>query len=208
LRYLHYNNIAHRDVKPANMLVSTDDRGETVMKLSDFGVSSLFDGAALRESRDVVHNTAGTVLFMAPEMMTGDSCVDIWAAGITLYMMVRGQPPIVGAKSIHELHGKLRAGVVDYRLPCFQNGSPHLLDLLQYMLDHNAETRPTIDDIVEHPYVKGLLTEMEGPAKANVSATDVERAVSYHFGGVVNAKIMSHRMKRRASNPTLSSSSS
>jgi len=65
-----------------------------------------------------------------------------------------------------------------------------------------------IDDIVEHPYVKGLLTEMEGPAKANVSATDVERAVSYHFGGVVNAKIMSHRMKRRASNPTLSSSSS
>ena len=59
LSYLHFQDIAHRDIKPGNLLLDKHDN----VKVTDFGVSQLFD-----REEDLVRNTAGTPHFMSPEM--------------------------------------------------------------------------------------------------------------------------------------------
>ena len=61
LHYCHeVKNIAHRDVKPENLML--DSQGK--LKLCDFGMSQFFSGA-----NDILKGTQGTVRFMAPELL-------------------------------------------------------------------------------------------------------------------------------------------
>jgi len=58
---VHYQNIAHRDLKPDNILVGAN--GE--VKIVDFGVSEMFQGG-----KDSVRKSAGSPAFMSPEMVS------------------------------------------------------------------------------------------------------------------------------------------
>ncbi len=89
LEYLQDINIIHRDVKPQNILVSKAGR----VKLTDLGLSIC---TSKRIAGDMSRRICGTTNFMAPEMVTGASYshgVDIWALGITLFLMVYRQYP-------------------------------------------------------------------------------------------------------------------
>ena len=93
LCYLHEHNVVHRDIKPDNILLGSDD---TVF-LADFGVSELFSP----EDDGSIQGKRGTKLFLAPELanISGDGrvadgkLVDVWALGMTLYIMLFGQIP-------------------------------------------------------------------------------------------------------------------
>jgi serine/threonine-protein kinase len=87
----HSHGVWHRDVKPANLIVTT--RGE--IKLTDFGIARLQD-----MSLTLVNSTIGTPGYMAPEQYIGEAIdhrVDIFAAGVLLYRLLTGVAPFVGS---------------------------------------------------------------------------------------------------------------
>ncbi len=91
LHKAHEEGIVHRDVKPANVMV-TD---EGVVKLLDFGLAKL-GGRTLVTKEGT---TLGTAAYMSPEQSRGedvDRRTDIWSAGVVLYQMVAGLPPFRG----------------------------------------------------------------------------------------------------------------
>ena len=89
----HSQNVVHRDVKPANLLVEKGGR----VKLTDFGVARIQDtGDATRTQGTMV----GTLKYMSPEQVKGlaiDTRADIFSAGVVLYQLLTGHRPFSGA---------------------------------------------------------------------------------------------------------------
>ncbi len=92
----HRLGIVHRDVKPANILVSRDG----VVKVADFGLARSVDAGS---SLSVEGTIVGTPHYMAPEQARGkptDGRTDIYALGATFYHLVTGRPVFEGPTPI------------------------------------------------------------------------------------------------------------
>ena len=102
LAHAHERGVLHRDVKPANILVS--DKGDTL--LADFGLGRIEGAADSKEPRMTESGKImGTPGYMAPEFISGDlkgvdARCDVYALGATLYEAITGQPPFVGKSSM------------------------------------------------------------------------------------------------------------
>jgi eukaryotic-like serine/threonine-protein kinase len=96
LGYAHRNDVIHRDVKPANVIVQTDG----VVKLLDFGIArqEKTDGHLTRTGHVI-----GTLQYMAPERLKNapfDGRSDIFSVGVMLFQLLTGQLPFTGDYSI------------------------------------------------------------------------------------------------------------
>jgi len=86
----HRAGVIHRDVKPANILLSDDGR----VLVTDFGIAKVLDGA----DRTTSSNLLGTVKYVAPEQVDGlsvDARTDVYAVGAVLYECLAGVPPFL-----------------------------------------------------------------------------------------------------------------
>lgn len=93
LEAAHNRNIVHRDVKPQNIIISTDGK----VKLSDFGI------AKATSSNTISSNVMGSVHYSSPEQVRGgysDYKSDIYSLGITMYEMVTGRVPFDGDTTV------------------------------------------------------------------------------------------------------------
>ena len=107
LQHAHQHGLIHSDVKPANFLVS--DTG--TLKVSDFGLVRHVKAAPGTAETESLYGTPG---YISPEVITGhapDQRSDIYSLGATLFHMLAGQPPFVGATPDETLHLHTQAPV-------------------------------------------------------------------------------------------------
>ena len=100
LQAAHTKKIIHRDVKPQNLMLTTE--GE--VKVADFGLAKLQDTEKELTAAGFV---VGTPLYMSPEQVAGktaDHRADIYALGITFFEMLTGHPPFDAATPVAILH--------------------------------------------------------------------------------------------------------
>lgn len=143
LEYLHSKGIVHKDIKPSNLLVATDD----TLKISDFGVAEQLDIFA---QDDTCFTSQGSPAFQPPEIANGvdQFCgfkVDIWASGVTLFNILTGKYPFEG-ESIYRLFENIGKG--DLVIPSEVDDT--LGSLLKGMLDKDFDVRFTIQEIRRH----------------------------------------------------------
>jgi len=187
LDYAHHQGVIHRDVKPANVLLTAADHA----KLSDFGLSMMAEAV---EETGVIR---GTPPYMSPEQARGkrlDHRTDLYSLGIMIYECVTGSVPFTGqAMSVLAQHVN---GTV--RPPRSRNPevSPELEALILSLLAKNPEERPVSGDVV----AKALLAESElarlrkiaagpgaGPGGAEFLSTQAAGSPAATLGATVNA---------------------
>ncbi|MFM8826229.1 MAG: protein kinase domain-containing protein, partial [Actinomycetota bacterium] len=98
LAFAHRNGVVHRDVKPANILIT--DAG--VAKVADFGIARAID-AGHDEGLTQEGSVMGTATYFSPEQAKGETAdprSDMYSLGIVLYEMVAGRPPFVAETAL------------------------------------------------------------------------------------------------------------
>jgi serine/threonine-protein kinase len=100
LDYAHHNGVIHRDIKPDNILVTSD--GETLV--ADFGIGRTLGAAGLEAAITETGIIVGTPAYMSPEQATGerelDGRTDVYSLGSVLYEMLVGEAPFTGATTL------------------------------------------------------------------------------------------------------------
>jgi len=149
LIYLHKCGIIHRDIKGANILLTTT--GD--IKLVDFGVS-----AELKNPGDKRNTLIGTPYWMAPEVISNktgnvpyDTKSDIWSLGITLLELAERNPPL------HEIHPMKALMMIPMReAPGFthpEQWSKEFRDFIACCLVKSPDKRKNAEELLQHPFV-------------------------------------------------------
>ncbi|KAA8966482.1 Stk1 family PASTA domain-containing Ser/Thr kinase [Mycobacterium sp.] len=137
LNFSHQHGIIHRDVKPANIMISTTN----AVKVMDFGIAR-----AIADSGNNVTQTAaviGTAQYLSPEQARGDTVdarSDVYSLGCVLYEILTGEPPFVGDSPVAVAYQHVREDPVP---PSQRHGgiSPELDAVVLKALAKNPENR-------------------------------------------------------------------
>jgi serine/threonine protein kinase len=151
LAAIHKLGIVHLDVKPSNMLLSMPQSDGVI--LADFGLAMRIGSKVVKESR------GGSTVFMAPECLsraTPTPSADVWGLGASLYTLVAGRTLFEGMSQQAALLSLARdddpAALSSPRQTPRVPFSATLSDLLNRCLVRDASLRPTIHDILQHPF--------------------------------------------------------
>ncbi|XP_050979935.1 serine/threonine-protein kinase STK11 isoform X1 [Labeo rohita] len=168
LEYLHSQGIVHKDIKPGNLLLTTDG----ALKISDLGVAEALHPFA---EDDTCRTSQGSPAFQPPEIANGLDTfsgfkVDIWSAGVTLYNITTSLYPFEG-DNIYKLFENIGKG--DYTIP--EECGPLLSDLLRGMLEYDPVKRFSIQRIRQHNWVRKKHPPSEPPVPIPPSAETRDR---------------------------------
>ncbi|KAF5753084.1 serine/threonine-protein kinase EDR1-like [Tripterygium wilfordii] len=139
MNYLHQNNIIHRDLKTANLLMDEND----VVKVADFGV------ARVQAQSGVMTAETGTYRWMAPEVIEHkpyDHKADVFSFGIALWELLTGELPHAFLTPLQAAVGVVQKGL---RPTIPKQTHPKLAHLLEKCWQQDPTQRPNFSEIIE-----------------------------------------------------------
>ena len=133
------------------------------IKICDFGI-----GRILSSKRQLLHDKCGTPMYMAPEILLSTNNqgyegfpVDIWSSGISLYIMLSGTLPFnlknndsSSFDESNDNNAELQYSIINKEPKHIEKISDEARDLLKGLLNKNPKKRLTIDQILNHPWLK------------------------------------------------------
>uniref|UniRef100_A0AAR2JHZ8 Serine/threonine-protein kinase PLK n=1 Tax=Pygocentrus nattereri TaxID=42514 RepID=A0AAR2JHZ8_PYGNA len=141
LKYLHEQEILHRDLKLGNFFINE----AMELKIGDFGLAAKLEPVENRR-----RTICGTPNYLSPEVLNkqGHGCEsDVWALGCVMYTMLLGRPPFE-TTNLKETYRCIREA--RYSMP--STLSPQAKHLISSMLAKSPEDRPRLDDILRYDF--------------------------------------------------------
>ncbi|GFP85768.1 phosphoenolpyruvate carboxylase kinase 1 [Phtheirospermum japonicum] len=145
IAHIHDRGVAHRDIKPDNILFNSYNEP----KLADFGSAECFGNGRL------MSGIVGTPYYVAPEVVAGmdyNEKVDVWSAGVILYIMLSGIPPFYG-ESAREIFEAVLRGNLRFPRSVFGSVSLEAKDLLRRMLCKDVSRRFSAEQVLRHQWM-------------------------------------------------------
>ncbi|CAG9465073.1 unnamed protein product [Pedinophyceae sp. YPF-701] len=182
LDYLHSAGVVHGDIKPDNLLLGADG----MVRLADFGSAMVLrkDGA---DTLTAIHGR--TPAFLPPEACDGEEfsarSADVWAAGVTLYLMLFGRLPFGHPKlAPFAMYAAVSEGALSF--PAEPRVSDACKDLLMAVLAKDAARRATIEDVVSHPWMTEILSDISSRRAVSCEAVGA-RAIEHWQSGLTTS---------------------
>ena len=164
IKHIHSQLIVHRDIKLENILIDMNNK----VKICDFGI-----GIILSSEDQDLHSHCGTPMYIAPEIILSNKengykgfPVDIWSAGIALYIMLSGKLPFNLDEEQDDIEGynnhkkekniKLKYEIVHKEPKYIENISDEARNLLKGLLNKNPKKRLTCEQILNHPWLSDI----------------------------------------------------
>ncbi|KAI2489694.1 protein kinase [Fragilaria crotonensis] len=158
LAFLHGIGVVHADLKPENLMLSSEQASDSIVKLVDFGCTQIPGGDN--------QSTAFTPAYAPPETFHKKEAsepfeppMDMWALGVILYIMLVGLHPFVltGNLTDEELETRIKSGVPPpiRDSPMTAHLSASAKELLERLIEPDASKRMTAEEMLEHPWVNG-----------------------------------------------------
>ena len=158
VQIVHNHNVVHGDLKPANFLFV-----KGTLKLIDFGIAKSINVDANTTNIERT-NQVGTLNYMCPESLKRNEdkgtfkCgrpADVWSLGCILYQLVYNHTPFPQTDFFTIIQSIVDENyIIEFEELEDRNDFPELLDIMQSCLQRDPKARPTIDDLLEHPYLK------------------------------------------------------
>jgi len=155
LNYLHKQSITHRDIKLENILLVSNDIDNFEIKIADLGFAQQFDKET---GLDLV---LGTPLYMAPELVLNKKYtekVDVWSLGIITYQLLSGRTPFDASK-IKKINYNIINKEIKFPEKYWSGISQAAKDFILKCLERNQETRPSIAELFDHPWISVVQPE-------------------------------------------------
>ena len=186
----HKLGFVHRDIKPGNIVLTTNDQGKEMAKVLDFGIAKLRQAPGEAQSGVTMTSTGmvvGTPLYMSPEQFMGkkageeiDGRTDLYSLGVVLYQMVTARLPFEGdtlyAIMMQHIEGNVRAPdelVPELKIP------PALSKVILKAIDKSRDLRfQNADEFIAALEPGSVENSASAPVGAPVMSASRVRSVS------------------------------
>jgi calcium-dependent protein kinase len=158
LKYLHDNNICHRDLKLENFLLTSKGK-DAEIKVIDFGMSRSY-----LEGEKFVR-TVGTIFYMAPEVVDSNIAYtessDMWSFGVVVYAMLSGSFPFGGfGMSDEDCMKLIEKGTFSMKSTKWENISDDAKDFVASLLIKDPLRRMSATDALKHTFLTKTISSL------------------------------------------------
>lgn len=148
----HLAGVVHRDIKPDNIFLHKDEKGE-IVKVVDFGIAKIMDMMEVSGNLTNTGGLIGTPAYMSPERLTSqsyDGRADIYSLGVTFYQMISGHLPF--SCKDNNLSSMILKHLTEDppSLERFNLKVPKIIEkIILQMLEKDQNKRPTAQEVAE-----------------------------------------------------------
>ena len=141
-------------MKPENILLYDKENNETLIKVTDFGLSKFFDSAT------VLKTFCGTPNYLAPEVLVSrgggsyTNKVDNWSLGVILYILLVGYPPFSDENTSVTLEQQICKGSYTFPTQYWSTVSKDAIDLIKNLLQIDPDKRYSLEQVLNHKWIK------------------------------------------------------